>query len=196
MADGQRPGDGEASGSGRAAGAAADAGGGAGAGAGLASVVNLAEVPLEEHGHEPGFEALFGPVGRLIGTRLLGCRLCVVPPGKKAWPYHFHHANEELFVILAGEGTLRLPEGRRSVRAGDVIACPPGPAHAHQLINNSEAELRYLAVSTMIHPEVMEYPDSGKVASMAGSPPGGRRPRDLFFIARKRDAVGYWEEEA
>jgi uncharacterized cupin superfamily protein len=160
-----------------------------------ASVVNLADVPLEEHGHEEGFEALFGPVGRLLGTRLLGCRLCVVPPGRKAWPYHVHHANEELFVILEGEGTLRLPEGRRPVRAGDVIACPPGPAHAHQLINTSEAELRYLAISTMIHPEVMEYPDSGKVAAMAGSPPGGRGPRDLFFIARKRDAVGYWEGE-
>ena len=158
-------------------------------------VINLADVPLEPHGHEGGFEAQFGPVGRLIGTRLLGCRLCVVPPGKKAWPYHAHHAYEELFVILQGEGTLRQPDGRRPVRTGDVIGTPPGSAHAHQLINTFESELRYLAISTMIHPEVMEYPDSGKVAAMAGTAPGGRGPRDLFFIARKRDGVGYWEGE-
>ena len=48
----------------------------------------------------------------------------MVPPGKKAFPHHVHHVNDELFVILSGEGTLRFGAERYSVRSGDVIVCP------------------------------------------------------------------------
>jgi uncharacterized cupin superfamily protein len=117
-----------------------------------------------------------------------------VPPGKKAWPYHLHHANEELFVILDGSGTLRHDDERYPIKAGDVISTGTGKGTAHQIVNTSDAELRYLAISTMIHPDIAEYPDSGKRAMVAGSPPG-RRPYALFEVVPEDSGVDYWEGE-
>jgi uncharacterized cupin superfamily protein len=119
----------------------------------------------------------------------------VVPPGKKAWPYHLQYANEEMFVILEGAGTLRYDGERYPIKAGDVISTKAGSGTAHQIINSSDAELRYLAISTMIHPEISEYPDSGKRAMVAGSPPG-RRPYDLFELAPNDASVDYWDGES
>ena len=158
-------------------------------------ILNLDEVALEPHGHGQAFEAQLGAVGKTLGTDKLGCTLVVVAPGKKAWPYHLHHANEELFVILAGEGTLRYDGTTYPLRAGDVVAALAGPGTAHQISNSGSGELRYLAISTMEHPEVAEYPDSGKIAAIAGAAPG-RRPYPLFFIARQDAAIDYWEGEA
>jgi uncharacterized cupin superfamily protein len=69
-----------------------------------------------------------------------------------------------MFVILSGAGTLRYGADRFPLRANDVIAAPPGSGKAHQIINDSDGELRYLAISTMEHPEVAEYPDTERLA--------------------------------
>lgn len=161
-------------------------------------VRNVSDVPLIDHGHGDGFVAKIGRFGPLIGLEKLGCRLVVVPPGKKAWPFHNHHVNEEMFVILEGTGTLRFGSERYPVRAGDVIGCPAGGREtAHQLIASEDGELRYLVISTMMQPEVCEYPDSGKFIVMSGSPPGGGNPeqRLLHFVGRKASAVDYWDGE-
>lgn len=84
---------------------------------------------------------------------------------------------------------------RFPLRANDVIAAPPGSGKAHQIINDSDGELRYLAISTMEHPEVAEYPDSDKIGVVAGSPPG-RRPYDLFYFTRRESGVDYWDGES
>jgi uncharacterized cupin superfamily protein len=160
-------------------------------------ILNIADVTLADHSHGEAFAAQLGQFRPLIGMKQLGCRLVVVPPGKKAWPYHSHHANEELFVILEGTGTLRYGGAEYPVKAGDVIACPAGgPETAHQLINTGTAELRYLAISTMIQPEVCEYPDSGKFAIMAGSAPGGdKAARLLMYAGREENSLEYWDGE-
>ncbi|MEM7021053.1 MAG: cupin domain-containing protein [Pseudomonadota bacterium] len=155
-------------------------------------LANLADLDLQAQGHGEGFAAQIARIGPLIGADKLGCTLVVVPPGKKAWPYHRQFANEEMFVILEGIGTLRHEDQRHPIRAGDVIAAPIG--EAHQILNTSDAELRYLAISTMLEPEVSEYPDSGKRAAMAGSPPG-RRPYPLFAITPMDAEIGYWDGE-
>lgn len=160
-------------------------------------ILNLAEVPLVRQSHGAGFEAAMGQVGAALGAQKLGSRLTVVPPGKRAWPHHCHHANEELFVILAGTGTLRLGADRHAVTAGDVIVCRcGGPETAHQLINTGTVDLRYLAVSTMLEPEVCEYPDSGRFGVMAGAGPGGDKARRRFqYHGRDSGAADYWEGE-
>jgi uncharacterized cupin superfamily protein len=78
-----------------------------------------------------------------------------------------------------------------------VVVCPSGGAEtAHQLIAGAEGPLRYLAVSTMNEPEVMEYPDSGKVTVFAGAAPGGdKAARRVATSFRARDAVDYWLDE-
>jgi uncharacterized cupin superfamily protein len=160
-------------------------------------ILNIADVPLAQQSHGDAFEARFGQFGPLIGMRQLGCRLTVLPPGKKAWPYHSHHANEEMFFILEGTGTLRFGGEEHAVKAGDVIACPAGgEATAHQLINTGSTEMRYLAISTMIAPEVCEYPDSGKFTIMSGSAPGGdKKARRLMYAGRAQNSLDYWDGE-
>jgi uncharacterized cupin superfamily protein len=87
---------------------------------------------------------------------------------------------------------LRYGSERRKVRAGDFICCPTGgPETAHQLVNDSGAELAYISVSTMMPAEVCEYPDSRKVGAY-----GGNSPSTLKHMTTADAAVDYWKDEA
>ncbi|MFC0218653.1 cupin domain-containing protein [Pseudochelatococcus lubricantis] len=160
-------------------------------------VVRLDELALATQSHGASFEAHFASVAAPLGARRLGARYVEVPPGKKAWPYHAHHANDELFVILSGSGTVRFGGEVYPVGAGDVVVCPSGgPETAHQLIASDDEPLRYLAVSTMHEPDVMEYPDSGKLTVFAGAPPGGNKAaRRVDLTVRADSRVDYWDGE-
>jgi uncharacterized cupin superfamily protein len=62
-----------------------------------------------------------------------------------------------MFFIVKGKGTLRYGDEERKIRAGDLICCPTGgPETAHQIVNDSDSELAYLSVSTMMPAEVCE----------------------------------------
>jgi len=160
-------------------------------------LINVDEVTLASKTHGQNFASRTGQIGPTIGMRQLGCRLVVAPPGRRAWPLHAHHANEEMFVVLAGTGTLRLGAETHAVRAGDVIACPAGGADTvHQLINSGADNLRYLAISTMREPEICEYPDSGKIIAVAGAAPGGDlAQRTLELCLRRQGELDYWDGE-
>ena len=87
-----------------------------------------------------------------------------IPPGMAAYPYHFHHNNEETFYILSGDGILKTPEGERNVSAGDLLFFPTGPEGAHKLTNRSESEiLRYIDFDVVHEVDICEYPDSDKI---------------------------------
>ena len=168
-------------------------------------VMNLDEVKFEDW--PPMFQpqgetaerfgSRLAPVGAKIGARLLGYNITVVQPGKRAFPLHNHHANEEMFFILSGSGELRVGSERTPLRAGDFIACPPGGLDtAHQIFNTGSEELRYLAVSTRIFPEVVEYPDSGKFAvSTMRSAAGGGAPQPFRHVGREGTGLDYWDGE-
>jgi len=136
-------------------------------------------------------------VGQQLGAQKLGYRLYVLEPGMRGSPFHSHRVNEEMFYVVAGEGQIRLGAERFPICAGDVIACPPGgPEAAHQIINTSKAELRYLAVSTQQSPEICEYPDSGKYAVMDDFKVDAEGNASGFVaIARQADGVDYWDGE-
>lgn len=130
-------------------------------------------------------------IGVHIGARELGYNLTVLPPGKTHCPYHCHRVQEEMFLIIDGEGELRFGADRYKSRRGDVIACPPGgPEVAHQIVNTGNRTLRYLAVSTRSHVEICEYPDSAKILATAGA--GNPKLSSMHFL---KDAVGYYEGE-
>ena len=118
-----------------------------------------------------------------------------MPPGKRAFPFHNHRANEEMFFVLSGSGEIRIGSDVHPIRAGDVIACPAGgPETAHQIINTGTEELRYLAVSTKMSPEIAEYPDTGKfgiTAQYQAGPDG--QPRMFMFVGREDQSLDYWE---
>jgi uncharacterized cupin superfamily protein len=155
--------------------------------------VNLDDLPfddVEDNGFYTSRRARFGAS---IGARKLGCNLTVLPPGKAQCPFHSHRNEEEMFVVLEGEGELRYGQERYRIRKHDVIACPTGGSDtAHQIINTGSTELRYLALSTLERVEVCEYPDSNKVGVYA-SEPGTSRLRRLY---RAESDVGYYDRES
>ncbi len=159
-------------------------------------VRNIDEVPLERFERAPMYDTRCGGVigPRVAGTaaRDLGAGYDILAPGRISCPYHSHHAEEEMFVILEGEGTLRVAGEMIPIRAGDVIDIPPGPGYPHQIINTSNAPLRYLSISTQKSPEVCEYPDSGKYGVYTRKQGGivnGRR------IHRAESDLDYWDGE-
>jgi uncharacterized cupin superfamily protein len=161
-------------------------------------ILNIADVEYRQFGHGDRFDAQLGAIGSRVGARKLGYNVTVLPPGRCAFPFHNHRVNEEMFFVLEGEGEIRIGEDRHSIRSGDVIACPPGgPETAHQIANTSEsAELRYLAVSTWLSPEVAEYPDSGKFGVFAESEPDADgTAQSMRFIGRVEAGLDYWEGE-
>jgi len=136
-------------------------------------------------------------IGQQLGAQKLGYRLYALEPGMRGSPFHSHRVNEEMFFVVAGEGEVRLGAERFPIRAGDVIACPPGgPEAAHQIINSSNAELRYLAVSTQQSPEICEYPDSGKYAVMDDFKVDAQGNASGFVaVARPDNGADYWDGE-
>lgn len=134
-------------------------------------------------------------LGAAAGGERIGCSRYELPPGERSWPYHYHAGNEEAIYVLSGTGTLRLDGETRPLRAGDYVTLPAGEASAHRVVNDSDAPLRYLAVSTMDEPDVLGYPDSEKVGVFAGSPPGSDAPRTIHGYFREADAVDYWAGE-
>ena len=130
-------------------------------------IANLADVPTKDMGNGKRFVAKVGRAGTLLGLTGRGCALTIVPPGKCAYPFHRHHVTDELFYVLSGTGEVRLDGETKPIKAGDLIANPAGK-DAHQIVNNSTEELRYLAISEIGTVDVIEYPDSGKIAAAAG----------------------------
>lgn len=158
-------------------------------------VTNLEEVPWEAFGRTP-FRGERRRLAKRVGAERLGYSLYRLHPGQRPFPFHFHHVNEELFVVRTGYGQLRVKEGTREIGPGDIVACPPGPQGAHGFLNDRDAPLVYFALSTMIEPEVLEYPDSDKSHVLVGAPPGGDpRHRSVDLVVRRIDAVEREEGE-
>ena len=150
-------------------------------------VLNIEELTLEHFKSGEQFESNSARIGSLLGAKDLGYSYDLVPAGKRSCPFHSHRGEEEMFFILKGSGTLRFGDESRKIRAGDVICCPTGgPETAHQIINDSDAELAYLSVSTMMPAEICEYPDSKKIGAFGGG---------LRHMTRADDNVEYWTGE-
>jgi uncharacterized cupin superfamily protein len=151
-------------------------------------IINIADAELKGGGNGAKFVHRSARLAPAIGLETLGCTLTVVPPGRRAYPYHAHSLIEEMCFVLEGSGTLRHEGAEYPVRAGDLIASPCGSAH--QLINTSDADLKYLAISSNMRADVVLYPDSGKVGAISGA-----FPKALRHFTRLDAAAGYYDGE-
>ena len=158
-----------------------------------ALIRNFNSAALETFSREPLYEGASARLALGTAARNLGATIDVLAPGKRGCPYHAHHAQEEMCVVLEGSGTLRVAGESLPVRAGDVVFIPPGPEYPHQFINTSSAPLKYLSISTKDSPEVVEYPDSGKFLAMA-SKQGAASP-DFAVLHAKTENLDYWHGE-
>ena len=108
--------------------------------------------------------------GKRAGMELLGATVYELPPGARWADLHVHYANEELILVVAGAPTLHTLGGSRELQPGELVACPRGPKGAHRLEDASGEPARVLIVSTMVMPEVVEYPEEGRVFVMTEPP--------------------------
>jgi uncharacterized cupin superfamily protein len=100
--------------------------------------------------------------------------------------FHFHHAAEEILIVLRGRPTLRTFEGERQLDEGAVVHFPAGPDGAHEIRNDTDELVRYLVAGTRVSPEVVEYPDLKQLTAQSRLPssPGGT---PLFVIHDVKD---------
>jgi uncharacterized cupin superfamily protein len=148
---------------------------------------NLEQAELQPASGRPeGFGARIADVRSRIGAEHLAGSVVEIPPGQRAWPYHWEAAQEEWLIVLSGTPTVRTPEGEEALAPGDVVCFVAGPDGAHQILNASDAPCRVVMLSDTSPVNVVVYPDSGKV--------GARTPwlRPNF---PQDAAVGYWEGE-
>jgi uncharacterized cupin superfamily protein len=152
-------------------------------------MANIYEPSWDEPRDHDGFRARRARLGYELGTERLGVSLWELPPGELAYPYHFHLAEEELLVVLEGTPALRTPAGERTLARGEVVRFPMGEDGAHQLRNDTGEPVRFLAVSTHGQPDVVLYPDEGKIGPAERHPDG----TGLKLYFRLGDAVDYWD---
>ena len=152
---------------------------------------NFNEAPMEHELRAPLYDTVCARLGRGTAARGLGISVDTVAPGMRGCPYHLHHAQEEAFVILEGHGTLRVAGELLELKAGDVAFLPAGPDFPHQIVNTSDAPLKYLSISTMERPEIVEYPDSQKFLATSG--PSGTA--SFARMSTLGQDLEYWQGE-
>lgn len=144
---------------------------------------------------QPGYEWHRIRLARRLGGEMLGASVYILHPGQKSFPYHFHHANEEMLIVLEGTVTVRTPEGEDLAGRGDAVVFNKGPDGAHQVINNTDHQARILMMSTMVEPEIAEYPDTAKLGVFAGGAPGAGGGATLRKFLDGSAEVDYFEGE-
>jgi uncharacterized cupin superfamily protein len=150
-------------------------------------VFNVFDGATDWEHDQPGFRSAGVVVGEVVGAAAIGGTVYVLAAGERLFPYHFHHGNEEWLLVLEGAPTLREPGGERTLARGDVVCFPPGAEGAHQLRNDGGEPVRMLMLSTRLRPEIVEYPDSGKI---------GIRAAGADYNVARGPELEYWEGES
>jgi uncharacterized cupin superfamily protein len=151
--------------------------------------VNIAEPSFKYDDSDPaGFRSGSFRFGSLLGAEELGTTVYELPPGQAICPYHYEYAEEEWLIVVAGEPTLRHPEGDDRLAPWDVICFQRGPSGAHEIRNDTDQPVRVLMYSTVKHPAATVYPDSDKIAIWTGN-------RDDDVIVPRASGVDYWTGE-
>jgi uncharacterized cupin superfamily protein len=146
-----------------------------------ANVVRLLDIPADTE-DRAGWQQVQRRVGGHFGAVTTGMSQLEIGPGARSFPIHSHTTEEELFVVLDGEGTLRLGDERHPMRRGSIVSRPAATRIAHQFIAG-DTGMTVLAYSNIDHSDMAFYPDSNKV-----------KLRGLNVVMRV-EPVDYWDGE-
>jgi uncharacterized cupin superfamily protein len=152
------------------------------------SHVSIANPTFEYDPTDPdGFRSGMARLGPQLGARRTGTTVYELPPGQALCPYHYEHGEEEWVLVLAGNPTLRTPEGSERLEPLDLAFFATGPAGAHQVRNDTDAPVRLLMWSEVVWPTATTYPDSDKVGVFVGE--------GQSHLFRRTSAVDYFDGE-
>jgi uncharacterized cupin superfamily protein len=150
-------------------------------GARPSTVVNAADIRPRHFGGGR-VSAEIRDLGRATGSVSTGLNLVEVEPGRWGTPLHCHSVEEELFVVLEGEGVIVLGDEETPVRRGSIVARPAATGVAHAF-RAGDSGLTYLAYGTREPADMCFYPRSNKIAF-----------RGLGVIGRV-EPLDYWDGE-
>jgi uncharacterized cupin superfamily protein len=145
------------------------------------TVVNVADVEPRQFGRGR-VSSKRRDLGGAAGSRHTGLQHYHVDPDRNATPAHCHSQEEEIFIVLGGEGTLVLGDEETPVRSGHVVACPPATGVAH-MFRAGSAGLELLAYGTREPGDMCFYPRSNKISF-----------RGLGVVGRI-ERLDYWDGE-
>lgn len=128
----------------------------------------------------PGYAGVDHDLARAAGSVISRLRVAVMEPGQLSGPPHCHTMEEELFVVLQGDGTVLLGDEEHPIRPGSVVARPPDSGVAHA-VRAGDDGLTYLAYGTRVPGDCVFYPRSNKI--LIG--------RTMFRV----EPIDYWEGE-
>jgi uncharacterized cupin superfamily protein len=160
----------------------------------VSPVVHLADLKCEPFTHGEAYASQDAGISELLGLTRIGAAYTKIPPGKSDCPFHVHHEEDEMFVILEGNGEYRFGTGVFGVGPGDVLGAPRGGSElAHKLTNTGTTVMTLIGISSKANTEVCEYPDSNKF--MVRSRISSGNETSLRFIGRLGEGVDYWDGE-
>jgi uncharacterized cupin superfamily protein len=123
---------------------------------------------------EGEFEGRWKRLGRDAGAVRTGLSWARLGAGEEGADPHVHAGEEEIFVVLAGTGTLSLwpsplrerrggeQREQHELRAGHVVSRPAGSGVSHHLVGGSEG-ITYLAYGERKPDDIVYYPRSNKI---------------------------------
>lgn len=157
------------------------------------NVINLFENKnLIEAKSQKNYHKSYVDISDVWKSKKLGFHLSIIEPKNFSYPYHFHSAEEELFLILEGEAVIRCQNQFKKVKAGDLIFYPTGSEYAHNLYNCGEIPVRILAVSNIDDEnDICEYPDSYKISTPEGFQQNGIT---VNYFKDEENPAQYWPE--
>ena len=127
-----------------------------------ANIVNVDDVDWDDWAPGPEYGITSCWLARPAGATLTGLNIDQIHPGKLNTVPHCHSAEEELFVVLQGEGTCLLGDEEHPLRAGNIVARPAGTRVAHAF-RGGEGGMRLLVYGTREPNDICYYPRSKKV---------------------------------
>ncbi len=148
-------------------------------------IVRTSEMPWAEAMKRGRFEQR----RKALGGEKLSCGLWELPPGKRSFPLHRHHVTEEAMFVITGRAKVRSTDGETPIGPGDFVSFPAG-GPAHQIVNDGSEPLVYVGIAATFGADIVEYPDSGKIACAVGAPPTGQR-----HVFRLADEAQYFDGE-
>ncbi len=154
----------------------------------MTRVFNLLEGELgTDEGLRDGHRFIRTMLGAALDAKLTGLSVYELPPGERAWPYHYELQREEWLLVVAGEVVVRTPAGDVTMRAGDIRCFPVGEAGAHEVRNDGDAPARFaMPSSSAANGYVAIRPDSN-TALIVG--PAYRR------VVPLDEELGFWDRE-
>ncbi len=158
------------------------------------NIVNLNTVEIKKNEVVENYSSEWTGLAKDMGAKKLGYNISVLRPGEFSCPYHFHHSEEELFLVMEGKAMLRQADKYREVSKGDLIFFENSAEGAHQFYNHSDQPFRIFALSTKDPFEVCEYPDSKKM-SVIKLGKTFQMDSEVEYFKGEKNPADYWPKE-